>query len=241
MVSRNPQKVNASDTLLSANLTDRDQVMKAVEGSEVVYLTVGLPYDIKVWKSTWPPLMDNVLEACRTHGSKLVFFDNIYMYPKDSVGDLRETNPINPQTKKGLVRAELAQKVMEASEKGEVTALIARAADFYGPSIEKVSVLTETVFKPLSQGKKASVLGSVDKLHSYTYTPDAGKSVALLGNTPDAFGEVWHLPTSSEEWTTRDFINEIAGALGVAPKYQVAGKALVSILALFNPLTSIMH
>ena len=29
----------------------------------------------------------------------------------------------------------------------------------------------------------------------HPYTPDAARAVALLGNTPDAFNQVWHLPT----------------------------------------------
>lgn len=45
LVSRNPQQVNDSDELYLANLLDATQTMKAVEGSSVAYLTVGLPTD----------------------------------------------------------------------------------------------------------------------------------------------------------------------------------------------------
>ncbi|MCW8818521.1 MAG: NAD-dependent dehydratase, partial [Ignavibacteriaceae bacterium] len=40
LVSRNPQKVNKDDVLFKANLFNADETMKAVEGSEIVYLTV---------------------------------------------------------------------------------------------------------------------------------------------------------------------------------------------------------
>ncbi len=235
LVSRNPEKVNESDQLFAADLTDKDEVLKAVEGSEIVYLTVGLPYNAKVWEQTWPVIIDNVLEACKVHQSKLVFFDNIYMYDPKSVSEIRETNPVNPQSRKGKVRAAIARKVTDACD-GAIETLIARSADFYGPSIENVSVLTETVFKPLSEGKKASCLGSVHKIHSFTYTPDSGKAVALLGNTPDAYGETWHLPTSNEKWTMRQFIEWIADGFNVEPKFQVAGRFMVSLLGLFVPI-----
>lgn len=41
LVSRNPQKVNATDELLSADLLDPEDVKRAVEGSSVVYIAVG--------------------------------------------------------------------------------------------------------------------------------------------------------------------------------------------------------
>ena len=47
LVSRNPQRVNESDQLYKANLTKPNEVLKVVESSEVVYLTVGLSYNLK--------------------------------------------------------------------------------------------------------------------------------------------------------------------------------------------------
>ncbi|MEJ2055317.1 MAG: hypothetical protein P8X42_15485, partial [Calditrichaceae bacterium] len=115
-------------------------------------------------------------------------------------------------------------------------ALIARSADFYGPSIENTSILTEMVFKPLSNGKKANWLGSVRFKHSYTYVPDAGKATALLGNTPDAYSQVWHLPTAGNPPTGKEWIETIAKELGVEPKFRTASKFLVRIMGLFVPV-----
>jgi nucleoside-diphosphate-sugar epimerase len=236
LVSRSPEKVNNSDELFKADMTKAQEVLDAVEGSEIVYLTVGLSYSAKVWANSWPLVIENVIDACRVHKAKLVFFDNIYMYDPSTVGEMRETNPMHPQSKKGKVRKLLVDKITGAIESKTLQALIARSADFYGPSIDKVSMLTETVFKPLSLGKKASCLGNIDKLHSFTYTPDAGKALAILGNTEEAYGETWHLPTSSESWTTRQFINNIAAGLDKKAIYQVAGKSLVRILGIFIPI-----
>ncbi len=235
-VSRNPEKINPTDHLFKADLTNAEQTMKAVEGSEVVYLTAGFPYDTKIWESTWPKVMKNVLKACEASNSKLVFFDNIYMYDPDTIGSMTETNPVAPRSKKGKIRARIAQMVLDAANQGKVETLIARSADFYGPGIKDVSLLTETVFKPLSEGKKANCLGRVDRKHSFTYTPDAGKATALLGNTPDAYGQVWHLPTAPDPPTMKEMIQLISKALGVAPKYRVAGKTMVRLIGLFVPV-----
>jgi len=43
LVSRNPKKIHETDQLFPANLMDAQATDKAVEGSEVAYLTVGLP------------------------------------------------------------------------------------------------------------------------------------------------------------------------------------------------------
>ena len=235
LVSRNPEKVNESDELFPGDLTNSEDVMRAVEGSEVVYLTAGLKYNHKVWQESWPRIMSNVIEACKTHGSKLVFFDNIYLYHPDSVGNLTEESPVEPMTKKGKVREQIVKMLFDAHQEGEIESLVARAADFYGPSIFKVSVLTETMFIPYSKGKTAQALGSVDKKHSFTYTPDAGKATALLGNTPDAYGQSWHLPTDPRPWTMKDFAEKIAGEFEAKPKIQVAGRFMVRVLGLFIP------
>src|SRR6218665_674038 len=90
LVSRNPKKVNDIDTLLSADLTNREDVFNAIEGSEIVYLTIGFEYKLSVWQKYWPALMQNVIDACIENNSKLVFFDNVYMIGGDNVKHITE-------------------------------------------------------------------------------------------------------------------------------------------------------
>ena len=236
LVSRNPSKVNPTDELISADLLNPSEVENSIKGSSVVYATVGFPYNLKVWRSSWPKFMDNVIEACKKQGSKLVFFDNIYMYHPNFLNGMTEETPVMPPSKKGAVRAEIASKILKEIDKGTITALIARSADFYGPGIQNTSVLTETVFKPLSLGKKANWMSSVNYKHSYTYTPDAGRATALLGNSEDAFNQVWHLPTAANPMTGKEWIESIASEMGVKPRYQVATKLIVKAMGLFVPV-----
>jgi len=236
LVSRNPVKVNPDDQLISADLLQSAEVSRAVQGSEVVYLTVGLTYSIKIWQESWPRIVEAVVKACKKHHAKLVFFDNVYLYHPDAIGAMTEESKVDPQSKKGKVRAKIADMIMEANHRGEIQALIARSADFYGPSIQNVSLLTETVFKPLSQVKRAQCLGRMDVKHSFTYTPDAGKATAMLGNAEEAYGQVWHLPTAANPYTMRELIKIIADELGVKPKSMVANKTMVRLMGLFMPI-----
>ena len=235
LVSRHPEKVNETDQLFAADLTIAGQVDKAVEGSQIVYLIVGLPYNIKVWRKQWPALMRNVIDACKAHGAKLVFFDNIYMYNPAYLGRMTEDTPFGPVSKKGRVREQLVHMIMDEVEAGNLTALIARAADFYGPGVQN-SVIQETVLKNMLKGKKAQWFARLDKKHSFTYTPDAGKATALLGNTSDAYNQTWHLPTSREQLDGKQWINLFARELGVEPRYQALPTWLLSLVGLFVPI-----
>ncbi len=97
-------------------------------------------------------------------------------------------------------------------------------------------MLTETIFKPFGNGKKANWMGSINFKHSFTYTPDAGKATAMLGNSKDAYNQIWHLPTASDPFTGKEWIEAIAREMGIKPKYQVAPKLLVRIIGLFVPI-----
>ena len=236
LVSRNPQSVKGNEELFPADLTNKEDVMKAVEDSQVAYLTAGLPYSAKIWEKQWPLVMSHVIEACKQHHCKLVFFDNIYMYDPGHLPHMDENTPINPSSKKGKVRARIAQMILDKVEKGSLTALIARSADFYGPRIENNGMIREMIFKKLAAGEKANWLCSLSCKHSVTYTPDAAAATTLLGNTEDAYNEVWHLPTAPNPPTGGEWIDLIANEMNVKPRQQVAPKLLVHVMGLFMPL-----
>ena len=234
LVSRNPKRINENDELFKCDLTKPEEVIEAIKGCKIAYLTVGLQYNLKTWQEQWPVVMQNTISACKEHKTKLVFFDNIYMYHPDKLNPMTEDTEVLPLSKKGKVRAKIAQMLLDEIQAGTLEALIARAADFYGPGI-KNSALNEAVFKNLKAGKKANWFCSVNHLHNFTFTSDAAKATALLGNTVSAFGQIWHLPTAAPK-TMNLWIDKIADELGVIPKKQVAPAFLVRILGLFNPI-----
>lgn len=234
LVSRNPVKVNKADQLYAANVTNCHELEKAVKDSEVVYVTLGFEYSYKVWQEMWPKFIKDLISVCKSEKCKLVFFDNMYMYDKAHLNEMIEQAPINPPSRKGKVREEIAQMIMDEMKNGKLKAIIARSADFYGPSI-KNSLLIETVFNPLSKGGKANLLGSDRFKHSFTYTPDAAKATAILGNTDSAYGQVWHLPTAPNPYTGKEWVERVADKLNVKPKYRVVSKVMLRMIGLFVP------
>ncbi len=234
LVSRNPQKMNATDELFAADLLNKAEVDKAIEGSEIVYLVAGLTYNLKIWQQQWPIIMQNVIDGCKKHKAKLVFFDNIYMLDKEALSNITEDSPINPSSKKGEIRARLITMIWDEMKAGNLQALIARAADFYGPKIT-TSMLQETVYKNFLKGKPANWFCTTDKLHSFTYTPDAGKATAMLGNDPKAYGQVWNLPTAAP-LTGKQWIEAFAREMNVKPKIQLVPKWMARIMGWFMPI-----
>jgi len=239
LVSRNPKKVNPNDELLPADLSEPGALDRAVAGSEVVYLVVGLDYNIKVWEARWPKLMRETLDACIKHNARLVFFDNVYMYDVREIGNMTEASAVNPPSRKGAVRKQISQMLLDEAKAGKLLALIARSADFYGPDNEK-SFVIETVYKNLKKGKRANWFIDADKKHSFTYTPDAARATALLGNTPDAYNQVWHLPTDKNSLTGREFISLFAKELNMRDKVFVMPMWLIKIIGLFIPIIAEM-
>ena len=235
LVSRNPRKVNESDELFAADLSNPENVDKAVEGSEVVYLVVGFDYKLNVWEEKWPKLMRAVLDACIKYNSRLVFFDNVYMYDINAIPHMTEESLINPPSRKGAVRKHIAQMILDEVKAGKLLALIARSADFYGADNEK-SVVMEIGYKNLKKGKSANWFINAEKKHSFTFTPDAAKATALLGNTVDAYNQVWHLPTDKNILTGREFVNLFAKELNVKSRVLVMPMWLIKLMGLFVPV-----
>ncbi len=219
---------------VKADVLDAASVLKATEGSEVVYLLVGLPYEIKVWRRDWPVAMQNTIDACLAHNAKLVFLDNVYALGQVD-GPMKEDAPHHPISEKGIVRAQVDDLLLDAMQNKGLRATIARSADFYGPNTDK-SVLNSTLFERHVLGKSAFVMGKADKIHTYTYTLDIAPALAILGTDARADGQIWNIPTSQEPWTGKDWVDASAAAFGLKPKFQETPTFMLRILGLFSPL-----
>lgn len=236
LVSRNPKKVNETDTLFKADLTNREEVFKAVEGSTICYVTVGFKYDIKVWRQQWPSFVTNVIDACEQYKAKLVFFDNIYAIGGDNVKHTTEESPISPTSKKGAVRAEVDNLLLDAAKTGRVEVIIARSPDFLGP-IQETSMPMIMIYQNLQKGKKAQWMCTANAKHSIGYTPDLGKGMAILGNTPDAYNQVWNLPVDNTSSPTgQEWVDLFAKHMGKPAKITVLPIWMLKVLGLFIPI-----
>lgn len=235
LVGRNPKQVNPNDELFVADLTNREDVLRAIEGSDIVYVTVGFPYSAKVWQNLWPPFIKHVIDGCIQNKAKLVFFDNVYAIGGDHVKHITEESPISPCSAKGVVRAELDKLILEAIEQRKLKAIIARSPDFFS-EVKATSMSMNLIYDNLAKGKKAQWLCDAQKVHSMGYTPDLAKGTAILGNTEEAYNQIWNLPTDPEKITGEGWINLFAQEMNTSNKYQILPNWLMKILGLFIPI-----
>lgn len=235
LVSRNPKSINPYDQVFAADVFNENEMLKALEGTQICYLTVGLEYNTKLWQAKWPLLIKNVVNSCIRNQTKLVFFDNVYAIGGDYVKHINESSPISPVSKKGEVRAAVDKYILENIEKGKLEAIIARAPDFFGP-IKQNSMLMILVYDNLVKGKKAQWLSNAKVVHSMGYTPDLAKGTAMLGNASDAYNQIWNLPVDKKALTGEEWIKLFSRELNTTDKYQVLPGWLLKTLGIFVPV-----
>lgn len=233
-VSRSPRPINDDDELLAADLLDARATADAVAGSAVAYLLAGLKYDTAVWQAQWPTVMRNAIDACKRHDTALVFFDNVYAYGRVD-GAMTEETPYNPCSRKGEIRARIATTFMDEVRRGELRGMIVRAADFYGPGAT-LSLTQATVVDRLAAGRSPQWIGDPKAVHTFTYTPDAGRTLAQLGPTPSAYGQVWHALTSKEPMTGEAFTRIACEVAGRPHALQVAPRWMLRLMGVFVPV-----
>lgn len=234
LCSRNPKPVSGAE-IKAVDVLNPDSVRSAVEPNSIVYLLVGLEYNINIWREHWLNVMKNTIEACQYHGARLIFFDNVYMYGRVH-GAMTEETPVKPCSKKGEVRAKVAEYLMNTYTEGSLQGIIARSADFYGPYAQQTSVPQLLAFDNLAKGKKAQWLISPDKKHSYTYTLDAAEGLYLLARSEDTWNQVWHLPTKNPAFTGTELTHIAAKYFGVEPRATSMNRLMLSLGGIFVPI-----
>jgi nucleoside-diphosphate-sugar epimerase len=196
----------AEAEVVAGDARDPAFTARVANGARVVYQVLNPPYDR--WVAEFPGLQAGVLAAAESAGARLVSMENVYMYGRPAGRPFTEDRPNGAHTVKGKLRGRMAGELLAAHAAGRVQVAIGRASDYFGPGGGAQSNLGDRVFPAALAGKTAQVLGDPDQPHTYTYTPDIGEALAVLGEHPDAPGEIWHLP-NAEARTTRQIVETI--------------------------------
>ncbi|MCW2701860.1 MAG: hypothetical protein JWQ45_3395 [Blastococcus sp.] len=198
--------------VIGGNARDPAFTTEVARGAIVVYQTLNPPY--AQWSEQFPLLQAGVLAAAEATGARLVSMENVYMYGRPAGRVLTEDRAYEAHTTKGRLRGRMASELLAAHDAGRAEVAIGRASDYFGPLGGAQSNLGDRVFPAALAGKTATVLGDPDQPHTYTYIPDIGEGLAVLGEHPDAPGHVWHLPNDSDTRSTRqlvDLVYRLAG------------------------------
>ena len=208
---------------------DSGRAREVCEGAAVVYHCIGLPYPR--W-AEFPSIAAGIVEGAASAGAKLVYADNLYAYGAVD-RPMTEDMPLNATTKKGRLRAAIAQSLMSAHHAGKVRVAIGRGSDFFGPYATDAAMMGSRVFGRALAGKSAQAIGDPDRLHTYSFIDDFGKALVTLGEHDKALGKAWHVP-SAPAITTRRFVEKIFGELGRRTRLSTAPRFAIALLGQFD-------
>ena len=217
----------------TGEVTDAAFATRAAQGAASVYQTLNPEYHR--WAEDFPPLQRSVLAAAEANGARFVNMDNVYSYGRPGGRPLTEESPQEPHTRKGRVRLDMADELWAAHRAGRVEVVSGRASDYYGPGAGIASPLGDRVLGRVVAGKKVSLFGDPDLVHSYTYLPDIGEGLAVLGTRAGVTGSAWHLPNVPEPWTSRAMVEELSRLAGTSPRIGSLPKIVLRTVGIFNP------
>jgi nucleoside-diphosphate-sugar epimerase len=207
----------------------------ACEGAAAVYHGMNPAYDAKVWARDLPRLADSLIAAAGRAGARLVVLDNLYMLGRPGGRPLDEDSPVEPVSRKGEIRARVAERFLEAHRRGDARVVIGRASDFYGPG--GVATHFGDAFWPgvLKDGT-GNLLFDPATPHAYHYTLDVAEALATLGAAPDdVTGRWWMLP-AAPAGASRALVERFARALGTPIRIRRMPKPLAAALGWFVPI-----
>jgi nucleoside-diphosphate-sugar epimerase len=213
-ISRNqPAHIANGVTWKLANIADSVSLRSALDGASVVYHCAQPEY--AQWSKEFSSMNTNILRTVEAVGAKLVFADNLYMYDS-SRGAINEQSVQNPVSKKGAIRKQLGEQMLEWHRAGRVEVAIGRGSDYYGPGVQGSSAGAD-FFQRILDGKPAQWAGRADQPHAFTFIDDFARALVRLGETPSASGKAWVIPTA-EALTAKDFATLIAEVAGKPDK-----------------------
>lgn len=218
--------------VIKGDATDIISAKAVTQGASVVYQCAQADYT--KWPELFPPIQAGILEGAAANGARLVIGDNLYMYGPYA-GLLTEDLPYAATTRKGRVRAQMAQDALDAHQSGKLRVTIGRASDFYGPGATTQGIFGSRVIEPMLMGKQVSMFGNIDLPHTFSYIKDFGKGLVILGEHDAALGQAWHIP-NAPTITTREALHMLFDEAGLPPKIGTVPNVMVKLLGFVNPV-----
>ena len=197
--------------LIAADATDGQHIGRIAEGAHALFNCANPPYS--KWAELWPPIQAGLIDACEISGARLVTMGNLSGAAADS-SPMRATDPLDPPTRKGAIRAQMWADAMEAHRAGRIRTIEVRASDFFGPGLGESAHLGDRVVPKLLAGKSVSMIGRTDQPHSWSYIGDVCDTLVALAQDDRSLGRAWHVPTV-EPRTSQQMVDAICDRAGV--------------------------
>jgi nucleoside-diphosphate-sugar epimerase len=215
----------------AADLGNAEEAERAVLGVGTVFYLVGVPYT----QFEQHPKLSRVAVGAATAAGvrRFVHVSTVYPYGLPQTEYVSENHPREPKAFKGRMRKEQEDMVFAADNPAGMRTTILRPPDFYGPDSELSYV--RAIFDAAVKGGTANVIGPIDAPHEFIFVPDLAKTLLELSKKDEAYGQAWNVGGPGLI-STRQFAEMVFRAVGQKPRLRVAGKFMLRVLGLFNPI-----
>ncbi|AMM22524.1 NAD(P)-dependent oxidoreductase [Frondihabitans sp. PAMC 28766] len=196
------------------DVTDRDSVLRAVEGHDVVINAAAYTRVDDAETHEDEALLVNgtavglLAEATAAHGAKLVTVSTDYVFDGTATEPYTEATPLDPLNAYGRTKAEGERLALGANPAGTYIVRTAWLYGEHGPNFAK------TMLKLSSSHDTVSVVD--DQLGQPTWTADLAQQIVALVDS-DAPAGVYH-GTNSGSATWFDFARAVFAGAGLDPE-----------------------
>ena len=196
--------LEAQDSLeiIYGDLRDPDAVEKSAEDVDIIFhlgALISIPYSyihpVEVVQSNVIGTL-NVLQACRTHGCRLVHTSTSEVYGTALYTPIDEAHPLQGQSPYSASKIG-ADKLVESFYRSYgVRAVTVRPFNTYGPGQSARAVIPTIITQALTQN--VIHLGNLDARRDFTYVSDTVDGFIKAALTEDVDGETFNLGCGEE-------------------------------------------
>ncbi|MDP3831931.1 MAG: SDR family NAD(P)-dependent oxidoreductase [Ignavibacteriaceae bacterium] len=218
--------------IVSGDASDLNDLSRAAKDASTLYYCVNVPYPM--WYSQSRELLKASLQIAKQNQMKFIFPGNVYVYGKPQFNPVTEGHPHYPNSRKGRIRVEMENMIIQAGIKENLDYSIVRFPDFYGPYV--VNGFSEQIFINALKGKKLKWFGDKNVKTEFIFIEDAGKAMAIAGLSEKSNKQHFNVPGFSPI-TAKHFFEKLISLSGKKSSYSVLNSSfLVSMAGLFNKM-----
>lgn len=173
-----PRQLQPGVEWITGDALDASAVAQAANGCGVIVHAVNPP-GYRNWGKVVLPMLDNTITAARAQGATIVLPGTVYNFGPDAFPLLREDSPQQPLTRKGRIRAEMEQRLRDATLDGAARVIVLRAGDFFGPHARN-NWLSQGMIRPGAVPAEVKLPATPGVGHQFAYLPDVAATMLAL-------------------------------------------------------------
>lgn len=183
-----------------------DDMTKMAQGVDVIINGLNPP-NYHNWAKTIPAITAQVIAAAKASGATVIIPGNIYNFGNQP-GELDETTPQTPNTRKGVIRVEMEQAYRQAG----VRTIVLRAGNFIDP-LGNGDLMQLAIMREISKSKLAA-LGDPARMQTYAYVPDWARAALMLAEKRHGLANFEDVPFPGHAFTINALKTRIETATG---------------------------